>query len=379
MPAKRTKALLLLVLSILLALNAQAQEKPKSRSAFKDAEDGAFDISDWLVQKKGFLLLPIIITEPAVGYGGGAVAVFFHSSYSEKNGPPSMTGVMGAGTENGTWMAGLFHEGFWKHDTIRYRGVLARTKANIGYYGSGNVGLPEGGSVNLNLDAWLTLQQIKFRIGRSNFFVGGRYLYMKTDNSFDIPVDLPEFTGTVFSSTLSEASLVLNLDSRDNIFTATKGVFLELTGTYSDTWFGGEDLYGRIGANALGYFSAGRNIVAGIRYESHYSLGPVPFWARPFIALRGVPAMKYQNKNTTVMEAEVDWNLYKRWSLLGFTGLGNAFSSFADFDKGKTARSLGAGFRYLLARKLGANMGMDFAWSNDDFAFYIVFGSSWLR
>ncbi len=154
---------------------------------------------------------------------------------------------------------------------------------------------------------------------------------------------------------------------------------MDLTGTYSDTWFGGDGLYGRIGASALGYFSAGPRLVGGIRYEGHYSLGPVPFWARPFIALRGVPAMKYQNKNTTLLEAEVDWNLYKRWTLLGFTGLGNAFSSFSDFDKGKTARALGFGFRYLVARKLGANMGMDFAWSNDDFAFYIVFGSSWLR
>ncbi len=79
------------------------------------------------------------------------------------------------------------------------------------------------------------------------------------------------------------------------------------------------------------------------------------------------------------MEAEVDWNLYKRWTLVGFTGLGNAFSSFTEFDQGKTVRTLGAGFRYLIARKLGTHMGMDFAFSGDDFAFYIVFGSAWLK
>jgi hypothetical protein len=33
----------------------------------------------------------------------------------------------------------------------------------------------------------------------------------------------------------------------------------------------------------------------------------------------------------------------------------------------------------LIARQLGANMGMDFAFSNDDWAFYIVFGSAWAR
>ena len=33
---------------------------------------------------------------------------------------------------------------------------------------------------------------------------------------------------------------------------------------------------------------------------------------------------------------------------------------------------MGTGFRYLLVRKFGAKMGVDFAASQDDFAFYIV-------
>ncbi len=64
---------------------------------------------------------------------------------------------------------------------------------------------------------------------------------------------------------------------------------------------------------------------------------------------------------------------------MGFTGIGNAYSSFEDFDKGKTVRTLGTGFRYMIARKLGANMGIDVAFSNDDWALYIIFGSSWLK
>jgi hypothetical protein len=37
----------------------------------KDTEDGAFDLSDFLLSHTGFLPVPIIITEPAIGYGGG--------------------------------------------------------------------------------------------------------------------------------------------------------------------------------------------------------------------------------------------------------------------------------------------------------------------
>jgi outer membrane translocation and assembly module TamA len=89
--------------------------------------------------------------------------------------------------------------------------------------------------------------------------------------------------------------------------------------------------------------------------------------------------MKYQNKNTTVTEVEVNWNAFGRWNLVGFTGIGNAFASFEEFNDGKSVASIGTGFRYLLARKFGMQMGMDFAQSTDDFAFYFVFGTSWMR
>ena len=40
--------------------------------AFADPRDGSFDASNWLIERKGFLPVPLIITEPAVGYGIGA-------------------------------------------------------------------------------------------------------------------------------------------------------------------------------------------------------------------------------------------------------------------------------------------------------------------
>jgi hypothetical protein len=375
----RPAVILFEVLLLVNYLNVSAQEKRQAFSSFRDSLDHALDISDWLINKKGFLLIPTLITEPAVGYGAAGAAVFFHSSYSARRGPPSMTGVLGGGTENGTWAAGIFHAGFWKQDRIRYLGAAARLYANLEFYGSGNAGLLDIESVNLNMDAWLLLQRIKFRIARSDFFIGGSYILLKTDNTFEVPIDNPDFSGAEFSSTLSEASLKLELDSRNNVFTPTKGVFLGLSGSYSDTWMGGDDLYGRIALVLIGYLPAGRRFILGVRHESNYSLGDVPFYARPIVNMRGVPLMKYQNLNTLLMEGEVSYNVYKRWYLSGFTGIGNAFSSLADFEEGKSVTTVGTGFRYLIARKLGTSMGMDFAFSQEDFAFYIIFGTAWLR
>ena len=44
-----------------------------------DAEDGKVDISDYLSEATGYLPVPIIITEPAVGVGAGAAVAYFHS------------------------------------------------------------------------------------------------------------------------------------------------------------------------------------------------------------------------------------------------------------------------------------------------------------
>jgi hypothetical protein len=43
-----------------------------------DPEDGKMDISDYLSGATGFFPVPIIITEPAVGFGLGAAVANFH-------------------------------------------------------------------------------------------------------------------------------------------------------------------------------------------------------------------------------------------------------------------------------------------------------------
>lgn len=43
----------------------------------KDSLDQKFDMSDYLIEANGFVPVPFIITEPAVGGFGGAIAPIF--------------------------------------------------------------------------------------------------------------------------------------------------------------------------------------------------------------------------------------------------------------------------------------------------------------
>jgi hypothetical protein len=160
--------------------------------AFKDPEDGQFDASEWLLDRKGFLPVPIVITEPAVGYGGGIAAVFFRDSMRDSASrkgpsgetiPPDILGVAAAATSNGTKFGGLGGIASFDDDHWRYRGGAARMSANLDFYGIGGVLGGDGHKIGYNLDGWGSMQQVLYRLGSSNAWLTGRWFYLDTKQS----------------------------------------------------------------------------------------------------------------------------------------------------------------------------------------------------
>ena len=111
-------------------------------------------------------------------------------------------------------------------------------------------------------------------------------------------------------------------------------------------------------------------VLAG-RADHRGANGDVPFYLLPFVDLRGVPALRLQDRRTAVIESEVRWNVTERWALVGFAGAARAWGTSTNFADGTDSRAGGVGFRYLDAQRLGMYVGMDFAWSTQDRAFYI--------
>ena len=92
-----------------------------------DPQDGMLDSSDYLASHAGFLPIPIIVTESAVGFGFGAAVAYFHppkeldSAVHGHDGPPSITVGFAARTDNDTNLYGGAHSGIWKDDNGRCR------------------------------------------------------------------------------------------------------------------------------------------------------------------------------------------------------------------------------------------------------------------
>ena len=92
---------------------------------FIDPKDKKFDVSDWLLKHKGFLPVPQIITEPAVGFGVGLALLFFHQSMDEKIAQQQIdTGETVNGKKEKLLPAGLIVSQFPDRETTRRRQPL---------------------------------------------------------------------------------------------------------------------------------------------------------------------------------------------------------------------------------------------------------------
>lgn len=93
--------------------------------------------------------------------------------------------------------------------------------------------------------------------------------------------------------------------------------------------------------------------------------------------MRGIAALRYQGENVIVAEIELRWDITYRWSLVGFIGAGWTVDSLGNlFDSGGKVAG-GAGFRYLVVRRLGIWAGVDVARGPEETAIYLTVGSGW--
>ncbi|NTW65673.1 MAG: BamA/TamA family outer membrane protein [Nitrospirae bacterium] len=354
----------------------------KEPSKFISAEDGWLDVSAFLDEKYGFLPIVIPITEPAVGYGAAGGLAFIDKPFGKAQAGfsrPNITFVGGMGTENGTWgvMAGDMRH--WMGDRLQTLVGVVKASVNLDFYGIGRDNVLENHPRSYNLEPLAGLVRAKYRIGGSKYWAGLGYALASTQVDFDAPDKIPGLQDLRGESRVGGFAPTLSYDSRDNMFTPSKGTFVELTAGFFAPAFGGDDEFQRSNLTAIQYVPLHPDVIMGVRGDATVSSGDVPFYMYPFIYLRGAPVMRYQGEEVAQAEAEVRWQCWKRFSVVGFGGYGVAWNDFTRVDNKRTVTTGGGGFRYEIARAYGLHMGADLAFGPDVTAIYIQFGSAWMR
>jgi len=378
----------ILVCFVLLSVFfSAAGQNTKKHISLKDSVDRAFDLSDYVFDANGFIPIPFIITEPAVGgFGGALIPIFLkkrppyidsvNGNVVETPVAPDITGALGAYTVNNTWLTAAFRSGTLIKSRIKYIIGGAYANVNLAFYHT----YPQIGEkqFNFNFRAVPLFLQATKRLGFSHWYLGMKYLFLKTDMHYT--GTLPDFVKTTDSNSIvSQLGAVIELDKRDNIFTPNKGMKVHFDANRSDNIFGSDYEYWRMNYYMYAYQPISRKLVGGLRVDGQQVFGDPPFYLLPYIDMRGIPAVRYQGKADILTELEARWNFYKRWSLMFFGGTGKAFDEWSDFGSSQWIVSYGTGFRYFIARKFGLHMGVDIAHGPDTWAYYIVFGSNWKK
>lgn len=336
-----------------------------------------------------FLPIPIFITEPAIGDGLGIALAYFHRAKSvpegttiaspgslgdatkEQTPPPTVTGVFGAYTSNKTAAGGVGHMNSFKDDHIRFTGVAAWADVNSTFYVSDQ-------PFKFNLEGVFIYQETRFRIADSKWFLGVGLSYLNANTAFR--VELPDETPIeLFPKELRNVGLAGKLawDTRDNTSMPNNGQLFDLAVWRYDEGIGGDFDYWNTNIKLLSFHQLHEKFVLGLRFDYQTISGRAPFFAVPYVKLRGIPALRYQGDHVAIGEIEGRYNFTPRWAIIGFLGGGKVSNDLPIIDTDQKIKSYGLGGRYKIFDAQNIWVGIDIARGPEEVNWYIQVGHAW--
>jgi outer membrane protein assembly factor BamA len=317
-----------------------------------------------------------------VGYGAAGALIFIDKPMESDKagfGRPNISAIGALGTDNGSRGAFAGDVRHWLDERLKTVAAIVRASVNLDFYGIGRDATLQDNPRRYNLETLAGVVQARYRLGNSQAWAGLGYALANTTVSFDLPPVFERAPDFQRDSRVGGLLPTLIYDSRNNVFTPTSGAYLEASAGLFSKSLGSDSDFQRVSLTAIQFLPLERRLTFGINGGAVLSYGDVPFYLRPFIQLRGIPAMRYQGDHTAQVEAELRWQFWERFSLVGFAGTGVARNAPQRVNRDQQASSGGLGFRYEIARKYGLHMGLDVAYGPDGPALYVQFGSAWAR
>lgn len=395
----KARVLSVITLSILQSATMIMPENAWAESQFIDPLDGQLDMGEYLAENAyGFLPVPSVITDPALGTGLVLMGMFLHETpeqqqkrqqfamQSANGGAQLLTpgiSVAGVGaTDNGTKFGFAAHRQTWGQDSVRYLAGGAYSDMNMSFYSQQN--LANSLSLDMNMQGFAVLQKLQYRLPDSYFFVGISQRYVDLSLSLcypftALPPEISDRIGDIANTTprTSALGIILEYDNLDNFFMPSRGYDYVFEYYWFNDAFGSDYNYESLNAEGLNFWPLAEQLTLGVRlqYQAVSSDTRLPVFAYPFIDLRGIARNRYQGENVGTGEVELMWNITPRWMLLSFVGTGLVGSSHSQMWDADAQTAYGAGFRYSIARRYGLHIGIDVAKGPEDTAWYINMGT----
>lgn len=322
--------------------------------------------------------IPIINYDPSFEFMLGFMAsAYYRVDKNDTISPPSVTGLFGMGTTNGSWFGAIFQKLYLDEDNWRITAAAGMVNVSFQFY----MDIPVIGGKFFPFDSRANMYYAKvLRQTWPDLYVGlhGAILPIKTE--FDLGIGDVTYTD---ERQLNFLGYNIEYDTRDNINNPKSG----FNGTYSHSlyrdWMGSDNDYNSftINFNYYNKIKNEKNILAS-RISAQLATGDVPFQGQNVVMgddIRGYTNGKYRANQVYAIQTEYRWNFYKKWGLVGFLGLASAVDNFGDLGTAEILPGGGAGIRFMMIPSEKINVGFDIAKGKDDWGIYFRIGEAFGR
>ncbi len=348
-------------------------EQPKQESKKKKKLGG----------RGAFVVAPLPISSPAIG--SGIVPVFgyiFPFSTRDKVSPPSVIGVAGLVTNNGSRGFVIGAQLFLKENTYEITSGYVHGNVDYNIYGNG---IAAGLKLPLQQTGQGFLGEVLRRIGWK-FFLGPRFI---TGNSFvtirpndDVNFPIPPEVG--LHTTLTSLGARLLRDTRPNHFYPLSGTYFILVSDFFSQALGSKYSFQSYRTEFDKYWSLSKAQV--LAYDANFcgTGGQPPFYGNCIYGtnneLRGYTAGQYFTRYTLATQLEYRLVLPKRFGLVVFGGLGGVIPAGSQLlqrvQSNHFLPSGGGGLRFELSKKYHVNLRADIAQGRDGHTFGMGVGEA---
>lgn len=330
-------------------------------------------------RKDGFIALPLVYYSPDTRWAAGGM-VAYHFKFvtpGKKNEQSRLSYIQLTSdyTQNrqldiwGQWQLFMNDNKYIWTGEARHRNYPDR------FYGVGNT------TSDASEEAYsYDLLRIQSRVSRQlvkNVFLGldyrlSRYYNMDLQSSKTLASQ--EIIGTK-GGINSGLGLVFMIDTRDNVVSASKGVFFETSGFVYDAAIGSTFSYSNYNLTFNKYFPIGRKMVLATNTVMNFNTGDIPFVDLARVGgnsiLRGYAQYRFRDYNFIASQIEYRYMFLRRFGMVAFAGLGDVFNQKTDLESQALKYSLGGGVRIALDSKEKINLRVDYGIGRGNNGIYV--------
>lgn len=316
-----------------------------------------------------FSFLPIIISDPFVGWGFGVLTNVNYILGPKETTRFSNTQAYILKTTKGQFAAQLNHQIFLKDEKWIVQGKLQYLDWPESTYGLG-ARTPSVGLLSIDTVKYKALdfeERVLYKI-KKNHFIGIQY---KLYSAWDVKGDTA--TGKFFEAkaigtnkfTASGLGVHYIYDSRDNVQNAFKGKYIELAINPYAQFMGSTQNWTNLRLDARTYyqFKTTRTMVIANRFIAEQAIGDAPYMIMPqtgrLFTTRAYVQGRYRGKLFLAYEAELRAHLWRFIGGVAFAGANTVSEPNGEIKYFN--RSAGAGLRFNINKAQRTNIRVDYA------------------